>query len=304
MFNLNEKINEFKLLIVERSSDGKSYISKHKLLILVFYFLSFIAVFYHFATLDNSVIQDIQYWFEHGEEIKIPSSPALSIGMIFYLYISLMAIVTLFTRGRTPNFLQKPQIPQLKRKYVILGSIAIIFFSTLTLFLLYLFVMSTFLMTIYLGPVLFYLWMFLEPFFLLNGILIFIDIIDTDYPLEGYTQKSLGFLIFIFILGLFGPSIMAGLLGFNRTSSDFIELFIGGFKLSLYKPAIISFSRTLSSVIFLSILFMIVWALKDKFYGRDYIRERKKGMLPWFVAFTMIFLSISIIPIIATTTGD
>ncbi|MFX1283108.1 MAG: hypothetical protein ACFFB5_05600 [Promethearchaeota archaeon] len=305
MVNVTEKLSDFQLLVFEVDSEENLVISRHKVLILTFYILSFILTFLHFASLSPEAIEGVHSAFLRGEEPAITPSSFLSLAAVLYLYISAMALFSLFKNGKLPNFLQKPKLPSFRTRYKILLILSTIFFTGLTVAIVYISIISTFFVIVALGPLMFYIWMFLEPFFLLNGILIFIDIIDTDYPLESYSRYSLFALIILSVIGLFGPLIAAILLGFNRTSGEFIELSIfNSFDFSLFKPAIASYRSTLSGIVVISFMFMLLWFIKDHIKGTEPTRERKKGILPFYLGFSLLIISTSMIPIIASSSGS
>ncbi len=305
MVSVTDKLSDFQLLIFEVDSEENLVISRHKVLILTLYVLSFILTFLHFVGLSPEAIESVHFAFLRGEEPTITPSRFLSLAAVLYLYISAMAFFSLFRNGRLPNLIQKPKLPSLRTRYKILLILSILFFTGLTIAIVYISIISTFFVIVALGPLMYYIWMFLEPFFLLNGILVFIDIIDADYPLEGYSRYSLLALVVLSAIGLFGPLIAAILLGYNRASGEFIEFSISNFlNFSLFKPAIISYRSTLSGIIVISFMFMLIWFIKDRIKGTESTRERKKGILPFYMGFSIFIISASIIPTIASTSGS
>lgn len=304
MVDVIGKLLEFKLLVGSELDDGEFVFSRHKVFIVSCYCLSFILMFLHFATLPESVITDCQTAYEAGQKCNFPTSGSFILAVIIYLYISFMAIITIFQNGNLPSR-SLIKFPSLRRRYKILFLFFFFFFTGLVFMTLYISLFGTFLLVVYLGPLMFYAWMIFEPFFLLSGILVFTDIIDVDYPFQGYTQRNKSSLWFIFIIGFTFPIYFSWFL-FNRTTpGDFAEFDIFGLiNFSLYKPGVISFTRTFSSVLTLALLFILLWWLKDRFKGESELRERKKGLLPWFLAFTLIFITATIVPTMISTRGS
>jgi hypothetical protein len=304
MVDIIKKLLEFKLLIGSESEEEGFQLSRQKIFILVCYCLSFLLIFIHFGTLSQSVIADCITAYESGQECELPTSGSLVLAVLIYLYISFMAIITIFRGGNLPSR-SSMKFPSLRRRYKILVVVALIFFTSLVFVTIYISLYSTFLLVVFLGPVMFYIWMILEPFFMLNGILVFTDIIDVDYPFQGYTQRNKSSLWFLFIIGYTIPIYFAWFL-FNRTTpGDFAEFDIFGIvNFSLYKPGVISFTRTFNSVLTLALLFILLWWFKDRYKGESKLRERKKGLLSWFLAITLIFIIISVVPTMISTRGS
>ncbi|MFX0124439.1 MAG: hypothetical protein ACFFAE_12425 [Candidatus Hodarchaeota archaeon] len=303
MVNITEKLLAFKILIGSESEEGFVF-SRHKCFILFCYILSFILIFIHFATLPDSAITDCKNAYELGQECNLPSSRSLILAVLIYLYISFIAIISTFRNGTLPSR-STIRFPSLRRRYKFLTIILFFLFTSLVFAIIYIFLFSTFLVVIYLGPLMFYVWMLFEPFFLLSGILVFTDIIDADYPFQGYTQRNKSFLIFIFIIGFTSPFYFSWFLLNRTTPGNFAEFdIIGIINFSLYKPGVISFTRTFTSVLTLGLLFILIWWLKDRFIGRTDLRESKKGLLPWFLAFTLIFITINVVPTMISTRGS
>ncbi|MFX1506271.1 MAG: hypothetical protein ACFFDC_09155, partial [Promethearchaeota archaeon] len=302
--DIMKKLLEFKLLIGSESDDEGFLFSRHKIFILVCYCLSFLLIFIHFTSLPESAIRDCITAYESGQECDLPTSGSLVLAVLIYLYISFIAIVTIFRGGNLPSR-SMIKFPTLRRRYKILILVALIFFTSLVFLSIYISLFGTFLLVVYLGPIMFYIWMILEPFFMLSGILVFTDIIDVDYPFQGYTQRNKSSLWFLFIIGYTIPIYFAWFL-FNRTASgDFAEFNIFGIvDFSLYKPGVISFTRTFNSVLTLALLFILLWWFKDRYKEESNLRERKKGLLPWFLAFTLIFITISVVPTMISTRGS
>jgi hypothetical protein len=302
-----EKINEFKTLVYSQTEEGDFHRSKHKILILLFYFGSFVLIFLHFANIPQSVIETLQASAQ-GEGV-IPSSPRLGLAILFYLYITLVAIITIIKGGSLPNFFSRPQLPSLRRRYKILLVILVLFFSGLVITIAYIAIFFSGLLIIYIGPFLYIIWTVLEPYFLLSGILAIIRIIDVDYQLIGFSKKGKRALLIFFILGYLIPIIFFIFLVATATGTDFSEITLfetTSFEttFSFYQPALASFSETLSSVLSLTLLFLIIWWIKDRFRGKSDIREKKKGMLPWFLGLTLLIIIITVVPLIATTSGS
>ncbi|UCG01244.1 MAG: hypothetical protein JSW11_16710 [Candidatus Heimdallarchaeota archaeon] len=303
MVGITEKLLEFKLLVGSESEKGFVF-SRHKIFIVFCYCLSFILIFIHFATLPESVITDCKNAYSAGQECNLPSSGSLILAVFIYLYISFMAIVTIFRNGTLPSR-STIRFPSLRRRYKILILFLLFFFTGLVFATLYISIFGTFLLVVYLGPVMFYIWMILEPFFLLSGILVFIDIIDADYPFQGYTSRNKRSLWFIFIIGFNLPLYFTWFLINRTTPGDFAEFdILGLIDFSLYKPGVVSFTRTFTSVLTLALIFITLWWIKDRYKVKSASRERKKGFLPWFLAFTLIFITITVVPLMISTRGS
>jgi hypothetical protein len=108
----------------------------------------------------------------------------------------------------------------------------------------------------------------------------------------------------LFILGYLIPIIFTIFLLATSTGTDFSEIAIIGQTFSFYNPAMDSFSRTFTSVLSITLLFIFIWWVKDKFRGPSPIRERKKGMLPWFLGLTLGLIIFTVVPLIASTRGS
>ena len=304
MVDITKKLLEFKLLVGSESEEEGFLLSSHKIFILVCYCLSFLLIFIHFATLPQSAIADCITAYESGQECTLPTSGSLVLAVLIYLYISSMAITTISRGGNLPSR-STIKFPSLRRRYTILILVLLVFFTGLVIITIYISLFGTFLLVVYLGPVMFYIWMILEPFFLLSGILVFTDIIDVDYPFEGYTQRNRSSLWFLFIVGYTTPIYFTWFLFTRTTPGDFADFDIFGIiDFSLYKPGVISFTRTFNSVLTLALLFILLWWFKDRYMGESELRERKKGLLPWFLAITLIFIIISVVPTMISTRGS
>ncbi|MFW9903723.1 MAG: hypothetical protein ACFFFH_05280 [Candidatus Thorarchaeota archaeon] len=304
MVDITKKLLEFKLLIGSESNEEGFLSSRHKIFILVCYCLSFLLIFIHFATLPKSAITDCITASDSGQECVLPTSSSLVLVVLIYLYISFMAIWTMFRGGNLPSR-STIKFPSLKRRYKIFILVALIFFTSLVFMTIYISLFGTLLLVVFLGPVMFYIWMILEPFFLLNGILVFTDIIDVDYPFQGYTQRNKSFLWFLFVVGYTIPIYFAWFLFNKTTPGDFTTFDVFGIvSFSLYKPGVISFTQTFNSVLTLALLFILLWWIKDRYKGESKLRERKKGLLPWFLAFTLFFVTISVVPAMISTRGS
>ncbi|MHA2166806.1 MAG: hypothetical protein ACXAAT_13170 [Candidatus Hodarchaeales archaeon] len=299
-----EKISEFKVLAYSQTPDGEIRLSKHKILILIFYFLSFGLVFLHFASIPPEVIADCENAIALGEPCEIPSSRFLGQAAVLYLYITLIAFVSILKGGNIPNLLSRPRIPSMRNRYKLLLAILVVFFTGLLILLVYLSVFFSSLLILYSGPVLFIIWTFLEPFFLLSGILALIRIIEKDYNFEGYSKLGKRILFVTFIIGYLTP--LTFLIFLIRTSigTGFSEITILFFTVSFYQPALTSFSRTITSVLSISIFYLILWKIKDVAKGRTPLREKKKGILTIFLPLTILIVIFTVVPLIATTTGS
>jgi hypothetical protein len=295
-----EKISEFRGLIYIQTPEGEIQVSRHKAMTLVCYVSAFFLTFYHFSTIPAEVISDIQL----GIIDSIPSSRSLGISMLIYLYITLVAFISVFKGGNLPNFLSRPRLPDIRRRYQVTLILFVFLFSSLVVFMFILSLYFSSVLLIYTGPVLFIIWTVLEPFFLLSGIMAIIRIIDADYSLEGFTSKSKKILLGIFILGYIAPIFFLIFLLPFYTGDVFSEITIIGNTFSFYLPALRSFSESFSSVLSITILFLVVWWIKDRFRGPSTIREKKKGMLPWYLGLTLIFIIITVVPLITTTSGS
>jgi hypothetical protein len=138
----------------------------------------------------------------------------------------------------------------------------------------------------------------------LSGILAIIRIIDVDYHLEGFSKRGKRVLAIFFFLGYLIPVIFTIFLVITSTGTDFSEISIFGFTFSFYQPALESFNRTFSSILSLTLIFLIIWWIKDRYKGKSPIRERKKGMLPLFLGLTLLFIIVTVVPLIASTSGS
>ncbi len=299
-----EKVSEFQVLIYVPDEEGKLTLSRHKILVLALYISAFILTFFHFANIPPEVVQDIQASAAGGTSITIPSSPRLGLAMLFYFYISFIAFMTIFKGGSVPNLLSRPHFPAMRRRYKILSVIIGFIFLNAILFIVYLALVSSSFVIILTGPVLYILWTVLEPFFLLSGLMAIIRIIEADYPQSGFSPRGKRALLLVFILGYLTPIIFTLFLLMTSTGTEFSEVTIFGQTFSFYNPAIDSFSRTFTSILSITLLFLIIWWIKDKFRGSSPIRERKKGMLPWFLGLTLILIMITVVPLIASTRGS
>ncbi|MHA1976971.1 MAG: hypothetical protein ACW98I_08745 [Candidatus Hodarchaeales archaeon] len=301
---LIEKISEFQVLIYVRKEEDKLTLSKHKLLILVFYISAFILTFIHFANIPPEVVQDVQTAATAGDPITIPSSPRLGLAVLFYIYISFIAFVTIVKDGSVPNLITRPRFPEMRRRYKILSVILGFIFINAILIIIYLILISSSFVIIFTGPVLYIIWTILEPFFLLSGLMAIIRVIEADYPQSGFSSRGKRSLLLIFILGYLTPIIFTLFLLVTSTGTDFSELTIAGQTFSFYNPALDSFSRTFSSILSITLLFLLVWWIKDKVKGPSPLRERKKGMLPWFLGLTLVLIIFTVVPLIASTRGS
>jgi hypothetical protein len=133
---VTEKLDEFKVLLYESTEDEGIRFSRHKALILSFYLGTFILIFLHFANIPADIISEIQ-GLPIGEKPEIPSSPRLGLAVLFYFYITMIAVITLFTNGSVPNFLKKPTIPSVRNRYKVLIIIGVLFFSSLVIALVF-----------------------------------------------------------------------------------------------------------------------------------------------------------------------
>ena len=299
-----EKISEFKVLAYSQSPDGEIRLSKHKILILIFYFLSFGLVFLHFASIPPEVIAECENAIALGEPCEIPSSRFLGQAAFLYLYITIIAFVSIFKGGNIPNLLSRPRIPSMRNRYKVILGISIVFFTGLLLMLVYLSIFFSGLLILYTGPVLFIIWTFLEPFFLLSGILAIIRIIGKDYSLEGVSKQGKRILWFTYILGYLTPLLFLIFLIRTSTGTGFSEVTILGFTVSFYQPALNSFSRTITSVLSISIFYLIIWKIKDVIRGQTQLREKKKGMITIFLPLSILIIIFTVVPLIASTTGS
>jgi MFS family permease len=299
-----EKINEFKVLIYTQTPEGEIQLSKHKLLILGLYLSSFLLVFLHFASIPPEVIAECETAIALGEPCVIPSTRPLGIAALFYLYITMIAFVSIFKGGSIPNFISRPHFPSMRNRYKILLGISVVFFTGLLMFIIFLSVFFSGLLLLYTGPVLFIIWTFLEPFFLLSGILAIIRIIEKDYSLEGFSTHGKRILLPTLVVGYLTPLIFFYFLTLTSTSFEFSELVIFGFTISFYQPALASFSRTITSVLSISIFYLILWAIKDKLRGKSTLREKKKGMITLFLPLTILIIIVTVVPLIASTSGS
>ena len=299
-----EKISEFKVLVYSQSPDGDIQLSKHKVLILAFYLLSFVLVFLHFSSIPPEVIAECEIATAAGELCVIPSTRPLGLAVLLYLYITLIAFVSIFKGGNIPNLLTRPSILSMRNRYKLILGISIIFFTGLLIMLVYLSIFFSGLLILYTGPVLFIIWTFLEPFFLLSGILAIIRIIEKDYSLEGFSKKGKRILLSTFILGYLTPTIFLIFLVMTSTGSEFSELTILGYTISFYQPALASFSRTITSVLSISIFYLILWKIKDILRGKTILREKKKGMLTMFLPMSILLIIITVVPLITSTSGS
>ncbi len=301
---LLEKVSEFQVLAYVQTEEGKLTLSRHKLLILVMYIGAFLLTFLHFVNLSPQVVQEIKTASIEGNTITIPSSSRLGLAMLFYIYISLIAFITMFKSGSVPNFFTRPRFPEMRRRYKILTVLLVFIFINTILFVIIVALFWSSIVIIFAGPVLYVLWTVLEPFFLLSGLMAIIRIIEADYPQSGFSSRGKRSLLLVFILGYLTPIIFTIFLIITATGTEFSEISLFGQTFSFYIPAVDSFSRTFTSVLSITILFLVVWWLKDRFRGPSSVRERKKGMLPWFLGLTLVLIIITVVPLIASTRGS
>ncbi len=300
-----EKISEFKVLVYSQTLEGEIYLSKHKLLVLIFYSSAFVLTFLHFANIPPNVITACQESAVSGATCSIPASRFSGLAVLLYLYITFVAVISVIKGGSIPNFLSRPQIPSLRNRYKILLVIIFLFFGGTVFVLAFISLYLTLLLLVFIGPFLYVIWMILEPYFLLSGVLAIIRIIDSEYHLEGFSKRSKRSLITIFILGFLTPIIFAIFLFLTSTDIQFSEVSILGFSFTFYRPALSSFSRTITTVLSLSLVFLIIWWLKDRNkLEKSQLRERKKGILPWFLGLSLILIVLNVVPLIASTRGS
>ncbi|MFW9930076.1 MAG: hypothetical protein ACFFD1_11845, partial [Candidatus Thorarchaeota archaeon] len=57
-------------------------------------------------------------------------------------------------------------------------------------------------------------------------------------------------------------------------------------------------------LISVSLLFIFLWFIFDKFQGKNDVRENKKGALPWLFFFSIIMTLTTILPILISAGGD
>jgi hypothetical protein len=298
-----DKIDEFKVLLYVPTDEGKIQFSKHKGLILVFYLSTFVLIFLHFANIPSDIIAEIK-GIPIGKQPNIPTTSRLGLAVLFYLYITMIAIFTLFRNGSVPNLLKKPAIPSLRNRYKVLTILGILFFSSLIIVLAVISIFFSGLIVILIGPTLYIIWIILEPYFLLSGIQAIIRIIDTDYDLEGFTRRGKRVLLLCFVFGYLTPILFFIFLSVTSTGTDFSQIALFGNIFTFYQPALTSFSQTIASVLSITLFFLILWWIRDKIQGKSSKREKKKGMLPWFLILTLIFIIITVVPLIATTKGS
>ncbi|MHA2075668.1 MAG: hypothetical protein ACW97X_13695 [Candidatus Hodarchaeales archaeon] len=298
-----EKISEFQVLLYSSTPEGKIYLSKHKILILTLYASSFVFTFLHFANIPQEVITDCLS-LPSGEPCIIPASRFSGLAVLFYFYITLVALISVYKGGSLPNFFTRPNLPTLTtRSKVLLIIVGLLFGGTIiTISFIALFFGT--LVLIYTGPFLYLVWTILEPYFLLSGILAITRIIDMDYHLEGFSTRGKRVLGIFFFLGYLIPVIFTIFLVITSTGTDFSEILILGFTFSFYQPALESFNRIFSSILSLTLIFLIIWWIKDRYKGKSPIRERKKGMLPLFLGLTLLFIIVTVVPLIASTRGS
>ncbi|MFX0088133.1 MAG: hypothetical protein ACFFAU_20940 [Candidatus Hodarchaeota archaeon] len=300
-----EKISEFKVLVYSQTLEGEIYLSKHKLLVLIFYSITFALTFLHFANIPPNVITACQESSVEGATCSIPASRFSGLAVLLYLYITFVAVISIFRGGYIPNFLSRPQIPSVRNRYKILLVVIFLFFGGTVFVLAFASIYLTLLLLVFIGPFLYVVWMILEPYFLLSGVLAIIRIIDSEYHIEGFSKRSKRSLIIIFVLGYLTPIIFAIFLFLTSTDIQFSEVSILGFSFTFYRPALSSFSRTITTVLSLSLLLLIIWWLKDRIRKeKSQLRERKKGMLPWFLGLTLILIVMNVVPLIASTRGS
>ena len=300
---MTEKIDEFKVLLYVVKEDGSIQFSKHKGLILAFYLSTFFLIFLHFANIPADIITEIQ-GLPIGEKPEIPSSSRLGLAILLYLYITTIAIITLFTNGSVPNFIKKPKMPSLRNRYKFLLLIGILFFSSFIIAVVFISIFFSGIIIIIIGPILYIIWIILEPYFLLSGIQAIIRIIDTDYDLQGFSRRGKRVLLLCFILGYLSPFLFLIFLSVTSIGAGFSQLTILGNVFTFYQPALTSFNQTITSVLSITLFFLILWWIKDKIWRNNAKREKKKGMLPWFLGLTLILIIITVVPLIATTKGS
>lgn len=299
-----EKLSEFQVLLYDQTPEGDIRLSKHKILLLVLYSGAFLLTFLHFANIPSDEIVSLQISGTPVDQLAIQPSRFLSLAVLFYLYITFIALISIYKDGSPPNFFSRPQLPSIRNRYKAISVVLILFFGGFLLFLAILLIFSSALLLFYIGPALYIIWMILEPYFLLSGILAIIRLIERDYPLEGLSSKMKRYLVVIFALGYITPTIFAIFLFMTSTSAQFSTISFFGLSFSFYRPALENFSKTITSVLSLTLLFMLVWWIKDRNQGKSPLRERKKGMLPLFLSLTLIFIILNVVPLIASTSGS
>jgi hypothetical protein len=142
-------------------------------------------------------------------------------------------------------------------------------------------------------------WIFLEPFLLLGGILAILAIYSTDYPLSGFKRKTIIFLIINFFIAIIGSSII---LRAERIAMD--EDFYNFLGIKLYAPAFTALSDSFRALVSLTLITILIWFVLDRFRGKTDRREDKKGAIPWLFLLAMIMASSTIIPVMLSTGGD
>ncbi|MHA1983939.1 MAG: hypothetical protein ACW967_06260 [Candidatus Hodarchaeales archaeon] len=275
----DEKITGFRLLVGYFTQDGFSY-SKHKIVLLVMFVSSFILLFFHFTRLDSAQVDACKLANGLRSECNF-SSPYSTLAIIFYIYITFIAIFSLIRKGKVPNY----KLRRTTKKRFILGTIIFIIFWAFIVGLIFYSGIIIVIGTLYLGFIMYGVWIFLEPFLLLGGILAILAIYSTDYPLSGFKRKTIIFLIINFFIAIIGSSII---LRAERIAMD--EDFYNFLGIKLYAPAFTALSDSFRALV--------------RFRGKTDRREDKKGAIPWLFLLAMIMASSTIIPVMLSTGGD
>jgi hypothetical protein len=288
----DEKITGFRLLVGNFTEDGFSY-SKHKIFLLAMFVSSFFLLFFHFSLLDSAQVQICAAANGLRSECNF-SSRYSTLAIIFYIYITFIAIFSLIKKGKVPNY----KLRRTTKKRLLLGTFIFIIFWAFIIGLIFYSGIIIIVGTLYLGIIMYGVWIFLEPFLLLGGILAILAIYTTDYPITGFKRKTIIFLIFNFFIAIIGSSII---LGAVRISNDDFYNFLG---IQLYAPAFTELSDTFRALVSVTFFAIIIWIVLDRFRGKTDRREDKKGILPWLFLLAMIMASSTIIPVMISTGGD
>ena len=257
------------------------------------YIISFILIFYHFSNIPFSQENACRDAKTLGNNCNF-SSPLGSIAIIFYIYITLIALYSLSKKGSIPKY----DIKGISRRKFIISLLLFLFFSSLIIGIMYLISVFMIFGALVFGYSLYVIWLLLEPFLLLGGILGMMDIITRDYPLKGYGRRTKFFILFNIIIALIGSSLIL------RAEQSSIGDFVDFLDYQFYRPAFEALSNSFRTLVSITLLTIFIWFILDRFKEKSGRREDKKGVLPWLFLIAMILAAVSIIPIMLSTEGD
>jgi hypothetical protein len=136
----------------------------------------------------------------------------------------------------------------------------------------------------------YYLWyLFLEPFLYFSAILVIMEIIFAHSHIEGYKGKNGLFLILVLVFFSFLSYSFGFLIPTVVVEDTRDPRMIPGL-------AVIVLLVSTSFVIISALTLIGIWFLKDRKYGKDSLREKKKAALPIILLFTFLFVVIKVLP--------